>query len=323
MRKINKTLLFSVLAIGAFQAHAQTYNFDDASLTDTTGQTTLVPFNIFGSGQIPAPADGTISAADVVLNLGATHFGMGTAFDPTVLGTILGPTRIGVVNPVPYEDFEVSMVITDFGGLDPFFLLGARLTDFGHGTTKGYGVQIGYRPSSGNRQISMVKIENENPEFISINSELNASTLSDFTEDSQFKIVFTGRGSLLTLFVDDLSTDEPGYYFSANDDTFTAGVTGIIVAAGLSTPEVTVAGKIDDFVSRPAPNLPTPPSLSIAEAVMLSWPMMEGNFVLDSAPSPFGRWTQVETPVVEVDGELRASVIKRAAKQYFQLRAVE
>lgn len=32
---------------------AQVFNFDDNSLSDTTGQVTLVPLNIFGSGQLP------------------------------------------------------------------------------------------------------------------------------------------------------------------------------------------------------------------------------------------------------------------------------
>ena len=329
MNKLNKTLLYSVLALGAFQAHSQTYNFDDGSLTDTTGQTTLVPFNIFGSGQIPAPASGTISAADGVLNLSANHFGMGTAFDPTVLGTILGPTRVGVVNPVPYEDFEVSMIVTDpgtigDGGTNPWILLGARLTDVGPGTTKGYAAEIGRSIDESFPTISLQKIENEvlTSFELSDGSVLGATVVSH-NENSQYKIVFTGKGSLLTVYFDNLSNEAPGIYFSVNDDTYTAGVSAVLIAAGNDQPEVSISSKIDDFVSRAAPVLPTPPALTITETVLLTWPLMEGNFILETALKLDGVWYKVPSPVVEAEGELRAVVPKDYDRKYFRLRAVE
>ena len=153
---------------------------------------------------------------------------MGTAFDPAVLGTILGPTRIGVANPVGYVDFEVSMTITDTGtigddGPNPWILLGARITDFGPGTTKGYAVQLG-RTTENKRSFSLVKIENEATTYLNFSDGNDASIgIENYTEISQYKIVFTGIGSLLTVFIDDLTTEAPGFYFSVNDDTYTAG----------------------------------------------------------------------------------------------------
>ena len=264
-----------------------------------------------------------------MLNLSATHFGNGTSFDPTILGTILGPTRIGVLNPVPYADFEVSVEITDTGTisdgtLNPTIILGARLTNPGPGTTSGYGVQLGMNATGDSRTISLVKIVNESPNIFQYPEGGDAAVrIVNGTPNGRYKIIFTGRGSLLTVYVDDLDTEIPGASISFSDSEFTAGISGIIVAAPFASAESSVSAKLDNFVSRAAPVLGETPPLYINPAVLLSWPMVEGNVVLESAPSLRGPWRVLSVPLVEANGMLNAAVVRQGDQQYFRLTAVE
>ncbi len=325
----NSILITTVFALGSLQGVSQIYSFDDGTLTDTTGQISLAPFNIFGSGQLPPPASGTIAASEGVLNLSATHFGSGTSFDPTILGAILGPTRIGVLNPVPYADFEVSVEITDTGTisdgtLNPTTILAARITNPGPGTTSGYGVQMGLNLAGDTRTISLVKIVNESPIIFKYPEGGDvAIAASNGIPNGRYKIIFTGRGSLLTVFVDDLETENPGLSFSFSDSEFTAGISGIIVAAPFASAESSVSAKYDNFVSRAAPVLSETPPLTINPAVLLSWPMVEGNVVLESARSLRGPWRVLSVPLVEANGMLNAAVVRQGDQQYFRLTAVE
>jgi hypothetical protein len=325
-KKLLSTIVFCFVSLNFVQS--QTFNFDDNTLMDTTGTVSLVPFNIFGSGQIPAPASGTLDTSEGKLRLSATHFGNGTAFDPTILGTILGPTRIGVVNPTPYQDFKVSILITDTGSLadtesNPLVLLGARLTDVGPGTTKGYGIALS-ADINGQPSIVLYKIVNENTIIMKREDGSEyAFGVSNLSKQSQILLTFTGVGPVLTVDTDDLTTDVPGYSFSATDTEYTAGVSGVIVAAFNPNPEQSVTAAIDNFTSGPAPILPAAPELTIAQSVKLTWPMMEGNFQLESSPSLNYVWRKVETQVFEVDGMLQATVVVDAENSYFRLRPIE
>ncbi len=320
----------AALLLGSFvfnNIQAQIFNFDDNSLSDTTGQVSLVPFNIFGSGQVPPPAAGSIEASEGVLRMSATHFGMGTSFDPSILGTILGPTRIGVINPTPYQDFKVSVLVTDAGtlgdtGFNPFILLGARLSNVGPGTTAGYAVQLGFA-SDGKRSIGLVKIVNEQPATIKINGGKIDGFSFPHTEQSQYLITFTGMGPVLTVEFDDLSTDAPALVFSVVDADFSAGATGILLAAPVQIPEQSVTAMVDNFTAGPAPVLPEAPALTIAQAVKLTWPIIEGNFQLESATELLGAWRKVDAPVFEMDGTLQATVVVDEVNRYFRLRPIE
>ena len=306
---------------------AQVFNFDDGSLTDTTGEVTLAPFNIFGSGQIPAPASGTLEVSNGELRLSAAHFGNGTASDPAILGTILGPTRIGVVNPTPYQDFEVSVYLTDPGTIEgtgeiPITLIGARLTDVGPGTTKGYGVQVGMNAVGDLLAVGLVKSLNEFPTFMKREDGASQAYAFPFTEASQFLITFTGRGSVLEVFVDDLSTETNGITFTSVDTEFQAGVTGFLVGAYINDPEKSVMAAIDSFSARPAPELPEAPELTIQEAMKLTWPSVEGNFELQTTRDLIGAWRKVDAPVINVDGTLQATVLKEATNRFYRLRPI-
>ena len=307
---------------------AQVFNFDDGLLTDTTGEVTMVPFNVFGSGQIPAPASGTLEVSDGELRLSATHFGNGTAFDPAILGTILGPTRIGVINPTPYQDFEVSVHLTDPGtiqenGSVPITLIGARLTDLGPGTTKGYGVQIGKNAVGDLLAIALVKSHNESITVMKREDGADQAYAIPYTEETTFLITFTGRGSVLEVFVDDLSTETYGFTFTAVDTEFQAGATGFLVGAYLEDPENSVTAAIDSFTARPAPELPEAPELTIQEAMKLTWPAVEGNFELQTTRVLIGAWRKVDVPVINVDGTLQATVLKEATNRFYRLRPIE
>lgn len=325
-----KIKFIAVLGLCAFSINfiqAQVFNFDDGSLTDTTGEVTLVPFNVFGSGQIPEPASGTIDASGGDLRLSATHFGNGTSFDPAILGTILGPTRIGVINPTPYQDFEVSFLITDPGttgedGRPPATIIAARVTDAGPGTTKGYGVQFGVDKILERAVVALVKINNESLTVFEREDGKNQAYSFDNTDASKYLITFTGRGPVLEVFVDDLSTETHGITWSTVDTEFQAGVTGIIVAAWESDPEKSVTAAIDDFSSKPAPELPEAPELAIQQAVQLSWPLVEGSFQLETTRELIGAWRKMDIPVIEVDGTLQATVLKDATNRYFRLRPI-
>ena len=324
-----KIKFIAVLGLCAFSInfiHAQVFNFDVGSLTDTTGEVTLVPFNVFGSGQIPEPASGIIDASGGDLRLSATHFGNGTSFDPAILGTILGPTRIGVINPTPYQDFEVSFLITDPGttgedGRPPATIIAARVSDAGPGTTKGYGVQFGVN-GIGQAVVALVKINNESLSVFEREDGKNQAYYIDHTDASTYLITFTGRGPVLEVFVDDLSTDELGITWSTVDTEFQTGVTGIIVAAWESDPEKSVTAAIDNFSSKPAPELPEAPELAIQQAVQLSWPLGEGNFQLETTRELIGAWRKMDIPVIEVDGMLQSTVLKEATNRYFRLRPI-
>lgn len=319
------SLTCGLLALNSVQS--QTFNFDDNTLLDTTGQVSLIPFNIFGSGQLPPPASGTLDTSEGSLRLSATHFGMGTSFDPSILGTILGPTRIGVVNPTPYQDFKVSALIKDAGalgdtGLNPFILIAARLTNIGPGTTNGYAVQMGHT-EGGTRAVGLVKIVNELPTWFKLNEKGGEVASFLHTDQSQYLITFTGIGSVLTVEIDDLSTETPGFVFSVVDTEFSAGATGILSSAPLPDPEQPVTAVIDNFTVGPAPVLPEAPALTIEQSVKLTWPLIEGNFQLESSVASDGIWRKVETPVFEVDGTLQATVVIDEVNRYFRLRPIE
>lgn len=307
---------------------AQEFNFNDGSITDTTGQVELVPFNIFGSGQLPPPASGTIEAVDGQLKLSASHLGMGTSFDPTILGTILGPTRIGVFNPTQYEDFKISVLVTELENLAdtgniPSVLIAARLTDIGPGTTKGYAIQLGPSTGSG-RTITMAKIINENPVTFLHDDGTHKGGSFDFNEQSQYLITFTGVGSVLTATIDDLTTeDSRGMKFSVEDTEFSAGETGVVIATQLVFPEQSISASIDNFIVGPAPVLPEPPALKIEQSVTLTWPMIEGNFQLESSIISRGVWRLESVPVIEVDGFLQATVVMDEFNRYFRLSPIE
>lgn len=306
---------------------AQEFNFNDGTLTDTTGQVELVPFNIFGSGQLPPPAAGTIEAVDGQLKLSASHLGMGTSFDPTILGTILGPTRIGVFNPTQYEDFKISVLVTELEniadtGKIPSVLVAARLTDIGPGTTKGYAVQLGPALGSG-RSITMAKIINENPVPFLHDDGNHKGLTFDFNEQSQYLITFTGVGSLLTATIDDLTTESRGIKFSVEDTEFSAGATGVVLATQLEVAEQSISAAVDNFIVGPAPVLPEPPALKIEQSVTLTWPMIEGNFQLESSIISRGVWRIENVPVIEVNGFLQATVVMDEFNRYFRLSAIE
>lgn len=321
----------TALMVSAFALHsiqAQTFNFDDNSLTDTTGQVSLIPFNIFGSGQLPPPASGALDTSEGELKLSATHFGMGTSFDPSILGTILGPTRIGVVNPTPYQDFKVSCLVTNPGdlgdtGLNPFLYLGARVTDVGPGTTKAYAAWLGYS-LDGQLSIGLVKIINEAPEYLLKEDGTEYSVkINNSSEQSRYLITFTGIGSVLRVEADDLSTEAPGLNFSTVDTEFSAGATAIILAAPFEQAEQSITATIDNFTAGPAPILPEGPALTIEQSVKLTWPVIEGNFQLESATELDGFWVEVGAPVFEVDGMLQATVVIDEVNRYYRIRPIE
>jgi hypothetical protein len=63
------------------------------------------------------------------------------------------------------------------------------------------------------------------------------------------------------------------------------------------------------------------PQLTIQNAVVVSWPVPQGQFALESAPSVDGPWTPVLNPWMRTNnGRFEASVLASASMQFFQLR---
>ena len=62
------------------------------------------------------------------------------------------------------------------------------------------------------------------------------------------------------------------------------------------------------------------PVLDIASAVLLSWPVIEEGYVVETAPAPDGPWTLLDaTPFLEA-GQTRVAVATTGEQQYFRLR---
>jgi hypothetical protein len=63
------------------------------------------------------------------------------------------------------------------------------------------------------------------------------------------------------------------------------------------------------------------PQLTIADSVLLSWPVTTGQFILDSAPSLTGPWAPVAEPWMRTNnGRFEVSVLASASMQFFRLR---
>ncbi|MCP5525046.1 MAG: hypothetical protein H7A46_26275 [Verrucomicrobiales bacterium] len=68
------------------------------------------------------------------------------------------------------------------------------------------------------------------------------------------------------------------------------------------------------------------PLLDVQKAVCLSWPVVEGEFVVESAPAADGPWTQVpeaEGHWVEVEARQQVWVLATEQARFFRLREVE
>jgi len=62
------------------------------------------------------------------------------------------------------------------------------------------------------------------------------------------------------------------------------------------------------------------PQLTIQNAVLVSWPVLEGQFLLYSAPSLDGPWTPVADPWMHTNnGRFEVSVLASASAQFFRL----
>jgi hypothetical protein len=63
------------------------------------------------------------------------------------------------------------------------------------------------------------------------------------------------------------------------------------------------------------------PQLDIQNAIVLSWPVTTGQFILDSAPSLTGPWAPVADPWMRTNnGRFEVSVLASASMQFFRLR---
>ena len=216
---------------------------------------------------------------------------------PSPNPTALGNARIGSYRSTSYSDFYISVDIVNWNDSLPQAAgILARVQTPGLGTTAGYAFtwDRGTTSTSGDMDISRITGERAT----GASGQASANDKYHFVPGRTYRLVFIGRGSLLEgrLYeLPDLTT--PKVIVTANDGTYPAGVSGMVVYDNSTLANNLTDTTFDNFVNLDV----EPPTVKIGEPngfgeIAVSWPIsyFDGGFRLQySTVLPAVSWTTI------------------------------
>ena len=207
---------------------------------------------------------------------------------------VVGPARIGSLQPHVYTDFYVAVDVVNWNDtIDQSFGPFARLTDVGLGTTKGYVMTY----QVGSKDIDITRVTGEAAER-SVRQNGNGDIVLE--AGKSYRLVFIGKGALLIARVYDLADlVNPLVEISGTDpDPYPSGVNGLLVYDNSDNADSIADATFDNYFESDV----EPPVIKMTDlgfgAWELAWPAEASTFVLQSSPvlpGTSGDWTDVSS----------------------------
>jgi hypothetical protein len=273
-------------------------NFNDGN--DTTG-VTWARYNPIGTGAYSFPGGNTYRIQSA----------------PSPDPAAFGQGRAGSVVPNTYEDFYVAVDVVNWDdALHQVVGVLARVQNPGPGTTAGYMFthDRGNPGSATSGDMDIVRLDGEVPTVL---QNITGSDGIHFEPGKQYRITFSGVGNMFTGKVFELpNTSTPLVEITATDDTYTSGVSGLVVANNAAPfYDGPADATFDNFLATVAE-----PKLSITVSggwITVSWPMIP--FALQSSSNLTAPWTTVTGGIIQVGDQNVYQTPATSVPMFFRL----